>query len=50
MATRAAKRPVKAGGDWRGARQTLSEKLRTGELPRSVYRRRDALLALQEAR
>ncbi|MGA0540613.1 heme biosynthesis protein HemY [Neotabrizicola sp. VNH66] len=38
------------GGDWRGARQTLSEKLRTGELPRSVYRRRDALLALQEAK
>ncbi len=35
--------------DWKGARSTLSEKLRTGELPRSVYRRRDALLALKEA-
>lgn len=35
--------------DWKGARNTLSEKLRTGELPRSVYRRRDALLALKEA-
>ncbi len=37
-------------GDWSGARATLAEKLRSGELPRSVYRRRDALLALQEAR
>ncbi|MCB6177884.1 heme biosynthesis protein HemY [Rhodobacter sp. Har01] len=36
--------------DWKGARATLNEKLRTGELPRSVYRRRDALLALQEAK
>lgn len=36
--------------DWKGARATLSEKLRSGELPRSVYRRRDALLALQEAK
>ncbi|AWD22038.1 heme biosynthesis protein HemY [Fuscovulum blasticum] len=36
--------------DWKGARATLSEKLKTGELPRSVYRRRDALLALQEAK
>ena len=38
------------GGDWSGARGTLSRKLRSGELPRSVYRRRDALLALQEAK
>ncbi len=38
------------GGDWAGARDTLSQKLRSGELPRSVYRRRDALLALQEAK
>ncbi|MEZ5798680.1 MAG: heme biosynthesis HemY N-terminal domain-containing protein [Paracoccaceae bacterium] len=37
-------------GDWKGARSTLGEKLRSGELPRSVYRRRDALLALQEAK
>lgn len=36
--------------DWKGARSTLAEKLRSGELPRSVYRRRDALLALQEAK
>lgn len=36
--------------DWKGARSTLSEKLRSGSLPRSVYRRRDALLALQEAK
>lgn len=36
--------------DWKGARTTLSEKLRSGSLPRSVYRRRDALLALQEAK
>lgn len=35
--------------DWKGARGTLSEKLRAGALPRSVYRRRDALLALKEA-
>ncbi len=36
--------------DWKGARETLGQKLRSGELPRSVYRRRDALLALQEAK
>lgn len=36
--------------DWKGARATLGEKLRSGALPRSVYRRRDALLALQEAK
>ncbi len=36
--------------DWKGARNTLGTKLRTGSLPRDVYRRRDAVLALQEAR
>lgn len=38
------------GSDWKGARRTLAEKVRSGELPRNVYRRRDALLALQEAK
>ncbi len=37
-------------GDWKGARTTLGAKLRTGALPRDVHRRRDAALALQEAR
>lgn len=36
--------------DWKGARATLGAKLKAGELPRDVYRRRDAVLALQEAR
>ena len=36
--------------DWKGARTTLGAKLKSGELPRDVYRRRDAVLALQEAR
>ncbi|NVK61386.1 MAG: heme biosynthesis protein HemY [Rhodobacteraceae bacterium] len=36
--------------DWRGARQTLSAKLKHGALPRDVYRRRDAVLALSEAK
>ncbi len=36
--------------DWKGARKTLSAKASTGHLPRDVYRRRDAILALQEAR
>jgi HemY protein len=36
--------------DWKGARATLGTKLKTGTLPRDVYRRRDAVLALQEAR
>ena len=35
--------------DWAGARGTLSAKLRHGALPRDVYRRRDAVLALGEA-
>lgn len=37
-------------GDWKGARSTLSTKLRTGSMPRDLYRRRDAVLALSEAR
>jgi HemY protein len=37
-------------GDWKGARSTLGEKLRQGLLPRDVHRRRDAVLALQEAK
>ncbi len=36
--------------DWKGARQTLAEKLRQGALPRDVHRRRDAVLALGEAK
>jgi HemY protein len=36
--------------DWKGARNTLGAKLKTGTLPRDVYRRRDAVLALSEAR
>jgi HemY protein len=36
-------------GDWSGARQTLGAKLKAGSLPKDVYRRRDAVLALQQA-
>jgi len=36
--------------DWRGARETLQAKLRHGNLPRDGFRRRDAVLALSEAR
>ena len=36
--------------DWTGARRTLNSKLKTGVLPRNVHRRRDAVLALSEAR
>ncbi len=36
--------------DWKGARKTLGEKLRQGSLPRDVHKRRDAVLALSEAR
>lgn len=35
--------------DWKGARSTLNAKLKAGALPRDVYRRRDAVLALQQA-
>ncbi len=37
-------------GDWSGARQTLGAKLKYGALPRNVFRRRDAVLALGEAK
>ncbi|MGB3148398.1 MAG: tetratricopeptide repeat protein, partial [Paracoccaceae bacterium] len=37
-------------GDWSGARKVLGAKLKQGHLPRDVHRRRDAILALQEAR
>ncbi|WP_370161277.1 heme biosynthesis protein HemY [Limimaricola soesokkakensis] len=36
--------------DWSGARATLEAKRRSGALPRNVVRRRDAVLALSEAR
>ncbi|MDZ4134756.1 MAG: heme biosynthesis HemY N-terminal domain-containing protein [Paracoccaceae bacterium] len=36
--------------DWKGARATLGAKLKSGAMPRDVYRRRDAVLALQEAK
>lgn len=36
--------------DWEGARKTLNAKLKSGSLPRDVHRRRDAVLALSEAR
>ena len=36
--------------DWTGARKTLSAKLKHGSLPRDVHKRRDAVLALSEAK
>lgn len=36
--------------DWKGARATLGAKLKYGSLPRDVHKRRDAVLALSEAR
>ncbi|SLN24772.1 hypothetical protein ROJ8625_01029 [Roseivivax jejudonensis] len=36
--------------DWAGARKTLNAKLKHGALPRDVHRRRDAVLALSEAK
>ena len=36
--------------DWGGARETLKAKLKYGALPRDVHKRRDAVLALSEAR
>lgn len=36
--------------DWTGARATLGAKLKHGSLPRDVHKRRDAVLALSEAR
>lgn len=35
--------------DWAGARATLGAKLKSGTLPRDVYTRREAVLALSEA-
>lgn len=37
-------------GDWAGARTTLAAKAKAGYLPRDVHRRRDAVLALSEAK
>ena len=37
-------------GDWKGARATLTAQAKSGALPRDVYRRRDAVMALQEAK
>lgn len=39
-----------ASQDWAGARETLGAKLKYGALPRDVHRRRDAVLALGQAR
>lgn len=36
--------------DWAGARKTLSAKLKHGSLPRDLHKRRDAVLALGEAK
>lgn len=36
--------------DWTGARGTLQAKYKNGHLPRDVHKRRDAVLALSEAR
>ncbi|KIQ71102.1 putative membrane-bound protein [Wenxinia marina DSM 24838] len=36
--------------DWAGARRTLGAKLKHGTLPKDVYKRRDAVLALSEAK
>lgn len=36
--------------DWKGARGVLQTKVRQGALPKDVHRRRDAVLALQEAK
>lgn len=37
-------------GDWSGARETLNAKLKYGNLPREIHKRRTAVLALSEAR
>lgn len=36
--------------DWKGARETLDAKLKHGTLPRDVHKRREAVLALSEAK
>ncbi|WP_417245329.1 heme biosynthesis protein HemY [Celeribacter sp.] len=37
-------------GDWSAARSTLSAKLKHGAIPRDVHKRRDAVLALSQAK
>jgi HemY protein len=37
-------------GNWKGARNVLQGKMRQGLLPKDVHRRRDAVMALQEAK
>ena len=37
------------GSDWRGARKTLSAKLKYGSLPKDIHKRRDAVLSRSEA-
>lgn len=37
-------------GEWKGARGVLHAKMRQGQLPKDVHKRRDAVLALQEAK
>ncbi len=39
-----------SAGDWKGARDVLLAKMRQGQIPKDLHRRRDAVLALQEAR
>lgn len=36
--------------DWKGARATLNAQAKSGALPKDLFRRRDAVLALQEAK
>ena len=36
--------------DWSGARRTLGQKLKSGHMPRELHRRRDAILAVSEAK
>ena len=36
--------------DWSGARKTLGTKLKHGQIPRDLHKRRDAVLALSEAK
>lgn len=36
--------------DWTGARKTLNAKLKSGSLPRDVHKRREAVLAVSEAK
>lgn len=36
--------------DWAGARKTLNAKLKSGSLPRDVHKRREAVLAVSEAK